>query len=248
MSKLVPDRKVCWQDQYGGWHVGVTFTDCDGQPVENDKGYNCLVRHKHTGEIEWIPHRYLSNYPMEPIPEPGKDSIVDQLLEKDRQGCEDMAEAMINRFRQDKIPEPGEAPHTPPLPWVHEPHREDVVWPTDLLTLPEPNRLLESLWPRKTDLAWEEDCEKDILGPGSHVLSPDDRSKLEEAIKCRAEKFARVRAMEESLARWKPVNMQQQKDPVVECDWLTKVESRIPKLEDLYREPQTYCIGVPPKE
>lgn len=66
--KLVEDRKVCWQDQYEGWHVGVTFLR-DGRPVRGGEG--TLVRHKHTGELEMVNDHWLKDYPMEPIPEPG---------------------------------------------------------------------------------------------------------------------------------------------------------------------------------
>lgn len=69
--KLVEDRKVCWQDQYEGWHVGVTFLR-DGRPVRGGEG--TLVRHKHTGELEMVNDHWLKDYPMEPIPEPGVET------------------------------------------------------------------------------------------------------------------------------------------------------------------------------
>lgn len=96
--KLIEDRKVCWQDQYQGWHVGVTFLR-GGMEVR--RGKETLVRHKHTGELEMVNSNWIKDYPMEPIPEPGQSSIVDQILERERQSMEEMAESGW--------------PHTPPV-------------------------------------------------------------------------------------------------------------------------------------
>jgi hypothetical protein len=89
--KLIEDRKVCWQDQYQGWHVGVTFLR-GGMEVR--RGKETLVRHKHTGELEMVNSNWIKDYPMEPIPEPGQSSIVDQILERERQSMEEMADSM----------------------------------------------------------------------------------------------------------------------------------------------------------
>ncbi|GEM_PF-5832263 len=188
MSKLIPDRTVCWKDQYQGWHVGVTFLN-DGLR-EGDES-TTLVRHKHTGELEWVPHCWLSDYPMEPIPEPGDVGSCSG-------GASNYSACMELKNLED---------------WKQSFEAAKKVMPKEN-------------WPRETDLAWEEDREKDMLGQRIHVLTMEDRLKLEEASARRAEKIARIKAMEESLAKWQPVK---------------------PKLSDLYRGNQTLCIGVMPE-
>jgi putative lipase involved disintegration of autophagic bodies len=66
-----------WQDDDGAWHVGVLakvmmrgaaeWAGC----VRDGVGYD-LIRHCHTGELEWVPVEKLLPYPSEPIPEPTK--------------------------------------------------------------------------------------------------------------------------------------------------------------------------------
>lgn len=85
MTKLVADSTVCWIGDEGEWNVGTTFKDVFKQLTCFHKGglVPCLlVRHKHTCELEYVPTHLLSDYPMEPIPEPG---VVDATMERFKQ-------------------------------------------------------------------------------------------------------------------------------------------------------------------
>jgi hypothetical protein len=59
--KLEPDALVKWVGEDGGWKVGRTFS-CEGAGVMSGDDY--LVRHSHTGELEWVDVFCLSRYPM----------------------------------------------------------------------------------------------------------------------------------------------------------------------------------------
>lgn len=82
--KLVAGRKVCWQDDAGGHHVGVEMlvpfpghepprlTPLEFPPEFLFDQDQHLIRHAHTAELEFVPVGALRDYPQSPIPEPGK--------------------------------------------------------------------------------------------------------------------------------------------------------------------------------
>jgi len=232
MSKLIPDRKVCWVDQYGGHHVGVTFVDFDERPVGREDWNSLLFRHKHTGELEWVPEHHLKDYPMEPIPEPGDVGSCSGGASQPAYDGPATDHPKVDFGYPPGIRKFAAGDHG--LLTGDEARKRNAELGRELKNLEDWKHGFEAAkkvmpkenWPRETDLAWEEDREKDMLGQRIHVLTMEDRLKLEEASARRAEKIARIKAMEESLAKWQPVK---------------------PKLSDLYRGNQTLCIGVMPE-
>jgi len=71
MIKVMTGRRLCWVGSDGGWKVGTSMhVEGSVRPIGDGEG-NVLIRHKHTGELEYVPLSHLKDYPMEPIPEPG---------------------------------------------------------------------------------------------------------------------------------------------------------------------------------
>jgi hypothetical protein len=76
----VSDRPpaVQWEDECGVVHVGRPalvyarhmHSSCQEYFMRVGGPYCQLIRHAHTGELEWVPDEKLKPYPSEPIPEP----------------------------------------------------------------------------------------------------------------------------------------------------------------------------------
>jgi hypothetical protein len=65
------ERLVKWIGADSGWKVGrVVNVDGGDDVYRNRQSFDTLVRHAHTGELEWIAESELSTYPSEPIPQP----------------------------------------------------------------------------------------------------------------------------------------------------------------------------------
>jgi hypothetical protein len=69
--KLTIGARVQWEEPSGALHVGRVMLET-GEPVLGFHGgeVNHLVRHAHTGELEFVPRAMLQPYPRTPIPEP----------------------------------------------------------------------------------------------------------------------------------------------------------------------------------
>ena len=64
-----------WQDDSGAWNVGtLANAKPSGNPISRRCGtdLHVLIRHAHTGELEWVPEHLLRPYPSERIEEPTK--------------------------------------------------------------------------------------------------------------------------------------------------------------------------------
>ncbi len=69
--KLTIGPRVQWQETSGALHVGRVVLE-NGLPMFGFCGgkVNHLVRHAHTGELEFVHAAILRPYPAEPIPDP----------------------------------------------------------------------------------------------------------------------------------------------------------------------------------
>lgn len=70
-------QTYCWQDENGAWQVGHAAMVRSGsigptQQARTAGGLCLLIRHYHTGDLEWVSNSLLRPYPESPIPEPTK--------------------------------------------------------------------------------------------------------------------------------------------------------------------------------